>query len=63
MNQFFLLSDSSLERIRRNLELIQKITPGNCSHLAGNIRVMLDAVLTDIKNNLEQANDLDFIKD
>lgn len=44
------LSGTSLQCLRRSLELIERITPGNCSHHKGNIRVMLKAVLDDVES-------------
>lgn len=44
------LSGTSLQCLRRSLELIERITPGNCSHHKGNIRVMLKAVLDEVES-------------
>lgn len=42
------LSKTSVDCLRRSIELVERITPGNCSHHAGNIRVMLKAVLSEV---------------
>lgn len=45
------LSATSVQCLRRSVELIERITPGNCSHHAGNIRVMLKAVLEEVESS------------
>ena len=51
------LSGTSLQCLRRSLELIERITPGNCSHHKGNIRVMLKAVLDEVESPNSGMND------
>lgn len=50
MERLVRLSGTAVQCLRRSIELVEKITPGNCSHHAGNIRVMLKAVLEEVQS-------------
>jgi len=50
------LSATAMSCLRRSIELVERITPGNCSHHAGNIRVMLRAVLDEAERKANKNN-------
>lgn len=41
------LSDHAMALLRRSLELLDRMTPGNVAHHRGNIHLMLSAVIAE----------------